>query len=180
VVAAETTRMAMVFTDAKEATNPIVFARSHDLLTRERWASASLHDIVKDALEPFGVSDALAERLVIRGDNIRLSPKVTLALRIAINELATNAMKHGAYSNDAGSIEISWTSAPSVNDNRLILSWKEKGGPTVFPPIHKGFGLHVIEGGLAQELERSVSLAFNPTGLVFTLDFPASRGPRDA
>ena len=31
-------------------------SRSHDLLTREKWDSAGLLDIVHDALEPFGVS----------------------------------------------------------------------------------------------------------------------------
>jgi PAS domain S-box-containing protein len=153
-------------------------SRSHDLLTRENWASAGLRDIVIDALEPFGVSGALAERLVISGDNIRLSPKVTLALGIAFNELATNAVKYGAFSNEAGSIEIAWAVGPSSNGNRLVLHWKEKGGPSVAPPLRKGFGLQVIERGLAQELEGSVILDFQATGLIFTLDFPALRGAR--
>jgi PAS domain S-box-containing protein len=154
-------------------------SRSHDLLTREKWASAGLRDIVMDALEPFGVSGALAERLVIRGQNIRLSPKVTLALGIAFNELATNAMKYGAFSNEAGSIEISWTVVPSLNGDRLTLNWREQGGAPVSAPVRKGFGLQVIERGLAQELEGSVNLDFQPTGLIFTLDFPASRDACD-
>jgi PAS domain S-box-containing protein len=151
-------------------------SRSHDLLTREKWASAGLRDIVMDALEPFGVSGALAERLVIRGENIRLSPKVTLALGIAFNELATNATKYGAFSNEAGSIEIFWTVAPSMNGDRLTLNWKEQAGAPISPPVRRGFGLQVIERGLAQELEGSVNLDFRPTGLIFTLDFPPSQG----
>jgi PAS domain S-box-containing protein len=154
-------------------------SRSHDLLTREKWASAGLLDIVMDALEPFGVSGALAERLVVRGENIRLSPRATLALGIAFNELATNAMKYGAFSNEAGSIEISWTVVPSLNGDRLTLTWTEQAEAPVSPPVHKGFGLQVIERGLAQELEGSVNLDFKPTGLIFTLDFPASRGACD-
>ncbi len=154
-------------------------SRSHDLLARENWASAGLRDIVTDALDPFGVSGALAERFVISGDNIRMSPRVTLALGIAINELATNAMKYGAFSNEAGSIEITWAVVPSSNGDRLILNWKEKGGPPVSPPERKGFGLQVLERGLAQEMEGSAHLEFQPTGLVFTLDFPASRGARE-
>jgi PAS domain S-box-containing protein len=154
-------------------------SRSHDLLTREKWASAGLRDIVMDALEPFGVSGALAERLVIRGENIRLSPKVALALGIAFNELATNAMKYGAFSNEVGSIEISWSDVPSLNGDRLTLNWKEQAGAPISPPVRKGFGLQVIERGLAQELEGSVILDFQPTGLIFKLDFPASGGARD-
>ena len=153
-------------------------SRSHDLLARENWTGGGLLDIVIDALKRFGVSGALAERLVIGGDNIRLSPKVTLALGIAFNELATNAMKYGAFSNEAGSIEITWTAVPSRNGDRLILNWKEKGGPPVSPPARKGFRLQVIERGLAQELDGSVNLDFQPTGLICTLDFPTLRCAR--
>ena len=42
-------------------------SRSHDLLTRENWESAGLLDVVHEALEPFGVADGRAERLVITG-----------------------------------------------------------------------------------------------------------------
>jgi PAS domain S-box-containing protein len=154
-------------------------SRSHDLLTREKWASAGLRDIVMDALEPFGVSGALAERLVIRGKNIRLSPRVVLALGIAFNELATNAVKYGAFSNEAGSIEITWTVIPSLDSDRVRLNWKEQAGAPVSPPVHKGFGLQVIERGLPQELGGLVNLDFQPGGLVFTLDFPAPRGALD-
>jgi PAS domain S-box-containing protein len=151
-------------------------SRSHDLLTRENWASAGLRDIVIDALEPFGVSGSLAERLIITGDNIRLAPRVTLALGIAFNELATNAVKYGAFSNEAGSVEVTWALATSSSGDRLILSWTEKTGPPVSAPTRKGFGLQVLERGLAQELEGSVHLDFQTTGLVFTLNFPAPRG----
>jgi PAS domain S-box-containing protein len=151
-------------------------SRSHDLLNREHWAGAGLCDIVIDALEPFGVAGAPAERLVIRGENIHLSAKVTLALGIAFNELATNAAKHGAFSNEAGSIEITWTVVPSSSGDRLSLNWKEKAGRSVSAPSRKGFGLQVLERGLAQELEGSVNLDFQTTGLVFTLNCPALRG----
>ena len=50
VVAAETTRMA------------------HDLLTRENWHSAALRDVINGAMEPFGVADGRAERIVITGE----------------------------------------------------------------------------------------------------------------
>jgi PAS domain S-box-containing protein len=146
-------------------------SRSHDLLTRENYSSAGLRDIVIDALEPFGVSGAHRERLIVSGKNIRLSPRVTLALAIAFNELATNAVKYGAFSNESGSIEIAWTTAASFAGTQLILEWTEKGGPTVSAPSRKGFGLQVIERGLAQELQGSVHLAFLPAGLLFTLRF---------
>jgi PAS domain S-box-containing protein len=154
-------------------------SRSHDLLTREKWESAGLPDIVHDALEPFGVSGGRADRIAIMGENIRFPPKSALALGIAFNELATNAVKYGALSNAAGSILIEWTMETTPTGQRLLLNWKEKDGPPVTPPAHKGFGSRVIESGLAHELEGTIHLDYRPDGFVCTMDIPLPRGTRD-
>ena len=154
-------------------------SRSHDLLTREKWESAGLLDIVHDALEPFGVSGGRADRIAVTGKNIRFPPKSALALGIAFNELATNAVKYGALSNAAGSILIEWTMETTPAGQRLLLNWKEKDGPPVTPPAHKGFGSRVIERGLAHELEGITHLDYRPDGLVCTMDIPLPRGTRD-
>src|SRR4029434_2811420 len=68
--------------EIREAIESRLFAlsRSHDLLTRENWESAGLLDVVHDALEPFGISGGRADRIAIRGENIRFPPKSALAL----------------------------------------------------------------------------------------------------
>ncbi|WP_392337275.1 HWE histidine kinase domain-containing protein [Loktanella salsilacus] len=148
-------------------------ARSHDLLTREKWRSAGLLDVINDALEPFGADEERARRVEITGDNIRFGPKSALALGIAFNELATNAVKYGAFSNENGLIRIEWTVAPSPTGRRLHLIWTEKDGPAVTPPTRKGFGSQVIERGLAHELGGTVALDYRAKGVVCTMDIPA-------
>jgi two-component sensor histidine kinase len=147
-------------------------SRSHDLLTRENWESAGLIDIVHDALEPFGVADNRAKRIVMKGENIRFPPKAALALGIVFNELATNAVKYGALFNDAGSILIEWTKEPTPEGARLLLHWQEKDGPPVTTPSRIGFGSRVIEHGLAQELEGTAHLDYRPDGLACTMTIP--------
>ncbi|MDI7925106.1 PAS domain S-box protein [Rhizobiaceae bacterium n36] len=154
-------------------------SRSHDLLTRENWESVGLLDLIKAALEPFGVADGGSEHFVITGRNIRVSPKIALALGIAFHELATNAVKYGAFSNETGSVLISWAIEPSSAADRVVLRWQEKGGPTVTPPSRKGFGSRVIERGLAHELEGSVNLDYQADGVVCTVVFPLPNGGRD-
>jgi two-component sensor histidine kinase len=154
-------------------------SRSHELLTRENWEGAGLLDLIKAALEPFGVANGRSEHFIIMGGNIRVSPKVALALGIAFHELATNAVKYGAFSNKAGSVLISWTIEPTLECDRLVLRWQEKGGPPVTPPSRKGFGSRVIERGLAHELEGTVHLDYPADGVVCTINFPASQGARD-
>jgi PAS domain S-box-containing protein len=151
----------------------VALSRSHDLLTRESWRSVGLLDLMKEATQPFGVANGPAARFAITGENIRLSPKSTLALGIAIHELATNAVKHGALSNEAGFILIAWTVQPGPDGVRLHVRWQERNGPRVTPPLHKGFGSQVIERGLAHELEGTVHLDYPASGVVCTINIPA-------
>jgi PAS domain S-box-containing protein len=154
-------------------------SRSHDLLSRENWAGAGLLDLINETMKPFEVANGRAERFVITGKNIRLPPNVTLALGIAFHELATNAVKYGALSNETGSILLVWTIEPTPEGDRLILHWQEKDGPSVTPPTRKGFGTRVIERGLPHELEGTVTLDYRVDGVVCTINIPAPRGARD-
>jgi two-component sensor histidine kinase len=161
-------------TEMKRAIEARLFAlaRSHDLLTSEKWEGAGLHELVATAMQPFATLAGNAERLTIEGKDLRLSPKATLSLAIALHELATNAVKYGSFSNDGGTTSITWTVAPSLEGNRLVLVWQELGGPPVTPPTHKGFGSWVIERGLAHELNGTVVLAYPESGVMCTIDVP--------
>ena len=150
-------------------------SRSHDLLTRENWESAGLEDVIKEALEPFGIANGRSERFRVTGDNVRFPPKSALALGIAFHELATNAAKYGAFSGDTGCIRIGWAIEPAPAGDRLILTWAEENGPPVTAPSKKGFGSRVIERGLALELGGTTRLDFRPAGVVCTIDIPAPR-----
>ncbi|EXS68725.1 HWE histidine kinase domain-containing protein [Sphingobium sp. Ant17] len=151
----------------------LALSRSHDLLTISKWEGVGLHDLVDTALHPFEVIAGHTQRFTISGDNFHLSPKVTLSLTIALHELATNAVKYGAFSVDAGLITVSWELVPDVAGDRLVLRWQEHGGPPVTPPTHKGFGSWVIERGLAHELDGIVTLNFLESGVACTIDIPA-------
>ena len=154
----------------------LALSRSHDLLTREHWKSAGLHDVISDALLPFGNAERHANRIVIRGDNIRFPPKAALALGIGFNELATNAAKYGALSNAAGSILVEWKTVTTPEGKRIILHWREIDGPPVSPPAHHGFGSTMIERGLALELDGRIDLDYRPDGVVCAMNFPAPQG----
>ena len=151
----------------------LALSRSHDLLTSANWDGAGLHDLVCTALEPFEVIAGRQERFTVMGDNVRLSPKTTLSLGIAIHELATNAVKYGAFSNEGGMVAIDWTVVPDALGDRLVLRWRERDGPTVKPPPRKGFGSWVIERGLAHELGGRVTLEYPSHGVACTIDIPA-------
>ena len=149
-------------------------SRSHDLLNSKNWKSAGLVDLLNAALEPF--VDGRAGRIVITGENIGFPPRAALALSIAFNELATNAVKYGSLSNDSGSILIEWKIDPTAEGRRVNLHWLEKDGPLVTPPSRKGFGSRVIEHGLTEQLGGTVHLDYRPSGLLCTMKIPAPEG----
>ena len=154
-------------------------SRAHDLLGRAKWDGAGLHDLACEALAPFSVADDHTDRITIEGENIRLSPKAVLALGIAFNELATNAVKYGALSNEAGTVSIAWALEQKPDGRRLCLHWREKGGPTVSPPTRKGFGTRVIEQGLAHELSGKTKLDYLTNGVICTIEIPAAQAVLD-
>jgi two-component sensor histidine kinase len=91
---------------------------------------------------------------------------------MAMHELTANAMKYGALSDDRGRIIVEWGGQTDARGERLVLEWRESGGPPVVPPARRGFGSRLIERGLASELGGEVSLRFDPDGLVCRIDAP--------
>ncbi len=142
----------------------MALAWTHDVLTKERWAGASLATILHRTLSPH----ATPERLELSGPDLRVSPKMALALAMGAHELATNAVKYGALSNEAGCVSVRW----ALEGGTLSLDWREVGGPRVTPPATRGFGSRLLERGLAQELGGKVVLDFQPAGLACRIEAP--------
>jgi PAS domain S-box-containing protein len=138
----------------------MALAWTHDILTRERWAGASLKTILARTMTPHG-----AGRVTLTGPDLRISPKMALALAMGVHELATNAVKYGALSADKGRVEIAWRLDETVEPSQLRLEWRERGGPRVEPPKTRGFGARLLEKGLAHELGGEVLIRFLPAGV---------------
>jgi two-component sensor histidine kinase len=64
-------------------------------------------------------------------------------------------------------VTVCWRLEPGQGESlpTLRLYWAESGGPAVRPPLQRGFGTRLLEGGLGRELGGRVSLAFNPGGV---------------
>jgi two-component sensor histidine kinase len=96
---------------------------------------------------------------------------MALAIAMALQELATNAVKYGALSNLDGEVWIDW-SVSREPERRLHLTWSEAKGPQVEIPRRRGFGTRLIERSLAQDLNGRARIDFSPTGIVCTVDAP--------
>jgi two-component sensor histidine kinase len=153
---------------ARDAFLARLFALSgqHDLLTLDNWEGASFEGVVRRALRPWREDERV--RFQVSGPAVHLDPKKALALGMAFHELASNAARYGAFSNTTGTVHVSWTISP--DDQQLKLVWEERGGPQVAQPERRGFGLRLIEFGLAREISGQVHLDFRPEGLICSWD----------
>lgn len=142
-----------------------------DVLTAQSWEAADLRSLIDRALAAQG---GIGERIRASGPAMTLLPQVTLALALALHELATNATKYGALSTPAGHVDVTWQVTEGNDDaaSRFHLCWQEVGGPEVLPPSRRGFGSTMIERSLAAYFRGQAVITYPPEGVVFTLDCP--------
>jgi PAS domain S-box-containing protein len=141
--------------------------RAHDLLARDKWTGASLHEIIDNEFQAFA-GGADGARLSVVGQDARLSARAAQTLSLALHELTTNAAKHGALSVPEGRVEIRST----VDGQELQLTWTETGGPEVRPPSAQGFGSVIVERSIAHELGGAAELQFERSGLRCNIRIP--------
>jgi two-component sensor histidine kinase len=141
-------------------------ARSYDALTLKDWSAADLRELVDLTTRPF--EDSQSPRITIDGPAVEIPASHALALALAINELATNAAKYGALSNDTGRVSVSW----NITDGRLRLNWQETGGPIMRTPEHRGFGSSLIDRALPGQMGGSVKITYAPEGVQCEFDAP--------
>lgn len=143
-------------------------AGAHSILTATQWESMPLQDVAAEAIRMCGIA---RRRVRIAGPDLTLAPRPAIAIALALHELCTNALKYGALSNDDGVVDVEWR----VESETLHIRWSESGGPAVSPPAQRGFGSAMIERLLAQDIEGDVQMAFEPEGLVCTIEAPLAQ-----
>jgi two-component system CheB/CheR fusion protein len=143
---------------------------AYSLLSSESWQTVVLHDILVEELRPFLAGNRT--NVVIDGPRVMLEPRAALALAMALHELTTNAVKHGALSIPEGNLSVSWSILSDDTADTLVLDWVESNGPPVAQPAHHGFGMTLIERGLKQDMSAQVEIDFAITGVHATVRAP--------
>ncbi|EJW12228.1 Chemotaxis protein methyltransferase CheR [Rhodovulum sp. PH10] len=153
----------------------IALSRAHDQLSRGRWEPIDLKSLIESAVAPY--LKAADGRIELRGDAIRLGAQSSLTLAMIFHELASNAAKYGALSNEAGRLSVSWSVSNGYRPPTLVLHWTESDGPPVAKPAHLGFGSRLVQQGVSRQLRGMATLDYDPSGLRCTMDIPLSSTP---
>ena len=130
-------------------------------------------ELVRSQLAHFG--DERDNRIMIDGPLVQITASASQSLGMALHELATNAAKFGALSNESGRVVISWNLQSDVSgQEQFAMSWIESGGPPVAKPARRGFGSTVIDGMLKMSFGCDAEVDFAPSGLVWRIGCPAA------
>ena len=170
-VVSQSLRTATSLPDARKIVDGRVasLAAAHDLLVRDEVEGAPIGDVVRRALSTF--DDGSGTLFTIEGPYLRLEPNVTLAMSMALHELATNAVKYGALSVPLGTVTVRWTLDPLPDGHRaLSFLWQERGGPEVSPPTRHGFGSRMIDRLMSKYMRGQATTTYLPAGVQFRIE----------
>ena len=144
-------------------------AAGQDLLVHRAWAPVPVREMIKAQLA--FLSDTLL-RCSYDGPEILLSPASVEVLSMAVHELAINALKHGALSDDQGRLGITWHVEKVDDQDVFVMDWRESGGPAPQQPSRRGFGSRIIFDVPRIKLNAKVEHEFAPSGFIWKLSCP--------
>ena len=145
-------------------------AKNQKLLTEDYWQTASLREMLEQELQPFLLQRG--RRVVLTGEPLHLSADLAVPVGMALHELTSNAVKHGALSVPQGRVDVTWGLRVVEGKRRLRLAWTEHDGPPVGEPQRTGFGSMLLSRVLALQASATVEIAYNPDGLRFEMEAP--------
>ena len=130
--------------------------------------SARLADLVAVALAPYRSE---INRSTVDGPPVDLPEPAIVPLGLVLHELATNAVKYGAWRQPEGEVVVTW----SLVAGQLRLDWIERAVEGAAPGPEAGagpgFGTTLIEGS-ARQLGGSVVRSAAPGGIAVRIEFP--------
>ncbi len=141
----------------------------------------SLHEridlgkIIRQELEAIGAS---GRNVSTSGPAVALDFEHMQTLGLALHELATNALAHGALKyggigDKTGKLAVSWEIRNEGQDDALlVIDWRESGVAGLEPPTYRGFGTELIERSLRFTLRAEPVLTFSSNGVSCHIELP--------
>ena len=148
-------------------------AASHDLLIKSDWQSIEIYDLIRAQLAHF--NDLIGHRIILDGPTINLAVATAQSIGLVLHELATNAAKHGALSDQAGNVAITWRIETCEGKQQFTISWIERDGPPITAPKRRGFGTTVIKNMAEMSLDGDVQLTYAQAGFSWELTCPLKK-----
>lgn len=154
---------------AKELTDRLTaLGRAHDVvrpLPGHQGRAALLGDLLAVLLAPYDDSGAFSGRIRVAVPRMGIGEASATTLALVFHELATNSLKYGALSVETGLLDVSGT----TTDSEVLITWTERGGPSVAPPGEVGYGSKLLNRSVTRQLGGSIQTEWSADGVVVNL-----------
>ncbi len=132
------------------------------LLAAHKWASVPMSKLVETTLAPF-INAANQSRIHVQTDqDFDVSPRGAFIMTLMLNELGTNAVKHGALGPRDGQLQVAWD-----RGDQIKLSWQEKLGQGLSGEIGSGFGSQILTRIVPMDLKGQAKYDLSDAGLSY-------------
>lgn len=128
--------------------------------------TVQLNELLRVLLVPYSWDGVGADRISIAVPDLVVGDASTTTIALIIHELATNSLKYGALSKEAGTVEVGCV----AENGEITMTWSEKGGPPVAASRGEaGFGSQLVAKSVSSQLGGSIAYDWNRDGVVVTL-----------
>lgn len=148
------------------------FARVQSAVTRNPEAGVDLMSLLSDELLAHAAHEG--DQFTAKGPTVALQPKAAESMSLALHELTTNAVKHGAlHGRNGGRIAVRWTYEGTDGDRHLSFEWAERGVDGTSADLEReGFGMELLKRILPYDLGAKTDVDFGGDGLKFAMQLP--------
>ena len=142
--------------------------RAQNVLLGANFMTGSMHALMREV-------EAAFPRVRWSGPDLLLPENALVAMALLFNELATNAVKHGALTVDAGRVDVRWAQDEEGSEARMFrLTWTESGSDReIAAPDRTSFGTLLMERSVKNNLGGTIERRWEPGGLVAEIALPA-------
>jgi two-component sensor histidine kinase len=144
-------------------------SRVQSLLAETDNYGLELHDLVRTELDALIGSEN--REATVEGPGVMLPARIAQPLGLALHELATNALKHGALKQPAGKLAVTWRIEETEHAGKcIVLDWQETGIEVARQGARtKGYGSELIEKALPYQLGTKTALQLDPDRVSCTI-----------
>jgi PAS domain S-box-containing protein len=143
-------------------------ARTHAMITEDRAQVASFEGLLRAELDPYDENG----RISLRGPALRLPSELAVPIGMALHELTTNALRHGALAHPGGKVAVTWAVEDGPSGPALAWTWDEHDGPPPTLPTREGFGTRLLNKILVVQTAAEVDIALDSDGLRINVRIP--------
>jgi PAS domain S-box-containing protein len=160
--------LSLVQAIARQTTNPgegVECFEPREVILSRSGKTLTLRDLVNAHRLAFN----MANRVSVHGPDVPLTRDWAIHIRIAIHELATNSIKHGALGSN-GHVTIIWAMENIGEEKQnLVFIWDEIHSRSETEPGHLGVALNVLTQIVPTQLNGIASLELEAGALRWTL-----------